>query len=116
MTKIVGAKLFKSFNRSKITGYDQYDFEKQHSILMATLSSCKEIAPKQKSKPKEDDAILSLLKSKLFWAVIVVVMGGAFSLGHYFGNSKFDNNLINLSDTISVLKTDIRSSKDTLPP
>ena len=108
------ANLFKTFDRSYLNGNTQSDFEKQHAILMGALNSCKEIAPKLKSNPKEDDAILSLLKNKLFWTISVILIGGSFSLGFYFGTSKFDNNLIILSDNNRALKNDIILLKDTL--
>lgn len=103
------ANLFKTFDRSKLKGNTQYDFEKQHTILMAVLDSCKHIPPKNQTKKNENDPILSLLTNKLFWGTILVLVSGAFTLGYYFGNSKFDSRLIELTDNNKTLRDSVQS-------
>ena len=98
-------RLFKTLERDKLTGHYQSSFEHQLQILRGTLISCKDISP-YKRKRQEDNAIISLLKNPLFWTVIVIFIAGSFTLGFYLGNARFDNNLIELSES----KRDLQDS------
>jgi hypothetical protein len=104
-------KLFKTIDKTQFSGSYQSSFEKQLNILRGVLLSCKSIPPSRKKK-KEDNPILILIKSPIFWTVIVVLMGGAFTLGLYFGNTKFDKDLIDLTQTKKDLQDTIRSKEN----
>jgi hypothetical protein len=104
------AKLFSTLDRKQLSGNYQSSFEKQLQILRGVLISCKDIPP-FKRKKQDDNLILSLLKNPLFWTAIVVLMGGSFALGFQFGNTKFDNNLIELSQTKKDLQDTIASKE-----
>jgi hypothetical protein len=54
------------------------------------------------------------LSQELFWTVLIALVGGAFGLGIYFGSSKFDRNLIELSDTNRELKDTIKVRENTI--
>ena len=103
-------KLFKTFDRKQLSGNYQISFEKQLQILRGVLISCKDIPP-VKRKRQEDNPILSLLKNPLFWTAMVVLIGGSFALGFRLGNAKFDNNLIELSQTKKDLQDSIVSKE-----
>jgi hypothetical protein len=82
-------KLYQTFDRLKLNGYEQDDFNEQMTILIGALKSCKSISPKQKVR-SEDHQIISLIKNPLFWTVLAVVIGASFALGLQFGSAKFD--------------------------
>jgi len=98
-------RLFKTINRNEFSGYYQSSFEKQLTILRGVLLSCKTIQP-SKLKRKKDNSVRTLTSSIEFWAVILVLVGGAFTLGLYFGNNKFDKDLIELTQ----IKKDLQDS------
>lgn len=100
-------KLFKTLDKSKFSGNYQSQFEKQLQILRGVLISCKEIPP-SKGKKQEDNPILSLIKNPVFWTAIVILIGGAFTLGIYMGNVKFDSNLIQLSQDKKDLQDSLK--------
>ena len=50
-----------------------------------------------------------LIKDWGFWGLIVVIISGAFWLGHFFGTNKFDAEKSNMRDTISTLQTKLNS-------
>lgn len=50
-----------------------------------------------------------LIKDWGFWSLIVVIIGGGFWLGHFFGINKFDAEKSNMRDTISTLQTKLNS-------
>ena len=72
-------KLFKTIDKNKFSGYRQIYFEKELNILRGVLLSCKTIPPSKQIK-KDDNSILTLIKSPVFWTVIVVLMGGSFTM------------------------------------
>ena len=100
--------LFRTVEQRKFKGFHQDSFDEQLNILRGVLSSCKENPP-SKIKQHDDNEILSLLKNKIFWGTIVVLTGGAFALGLHFGNNKFDNNLIELTETNKQLLDSINA-------
>ena len=51
---------------------------------------------------------MSLLKNPIFWTATVILIGGAFTLGFYLGNAKFDNNLIELSQDKKALQDSLK--------
>lgn len=106
-------KLFKTIDKTQFSGYYQTSFEKQLSILRGVILSCKAIPP-SKQKKKEDNSILTLIKSPTFWTVIVVLIGGAFTLGFYFGNTKFDKDLIDLTQNKKDLQDTIKSKENSI--
>lgn len=102
------AILFRTIDQRKFKGYRQDSFDEQLNILKAVLSSCKENPP-SKIKTNDDNEILSLLKNRFFWGVIVVLTGGTFALGLHFGNNKFDNNLIELAEINKQIQDSIKA-------
>jgi hypothetical protein len=50
----------------------------------------------------------------LFWSVALPLLGGFFAFGLYAGTTKFDKNLIELSDSNRIFQSDIVSLKDTI--
>jgi hypothetical protein len=50
----------------------------------------------------------------LFWSVALTLLGGFFGFGFYVGTTKFDKNLIELTDSNRELKSDIVNLKDTI--
>lgn len=103
-------KLLNTVDKNKFSGYYQSDFDKQINILRGVLISCKEIQP-TKQKKREDNPILILIKSPLFWTVIGVLIGGSFTLGFNFGNTKFDKDLIELTQTKKDLQDSIKAKE-----
>lgn len=106
-------QLFKSIDKTKFSGNYQSSFEKQLSILRGVLLSCKTIPP-SKQKKKDDNSILTLIKSPAFWTVIVVLISGAFTFGLYFGNTKFDKDLIDLTQNKKDLQDTIKTKENTI--
>lgn len=104
-------KLFETLDRNSFSGDTQSSFEKQLQILRGVLLSCKDIAPNKK-KRQTDNLILSLIKNPIFWTATAILIGGAFTLGFYLGNAKFDNNLIELSHDKIALQDSIRKKND----
>ncbi|MEL1249040.1 hypothetical protein [Flavobacterium helocola] len=100
-------KLFETFNRRKLTGYEKRDFEEQIKILLGALKSCETISPNKITKT-EDNVIISLLKNYLFWTVLVVAVGGSYKLGFDNGNSRFDKDNIEMSKENEILKSEIK--------
>lgn len=87
-------KLFEKFDQKRLNGYEERDFIAQKTILLGAIKSCKTV-PRIK-EVRIEHPIIELLKSKLFWTVIVFVAGASFALGIHFGNSKFDKEKIDL--------------------
>jgi hypothetical protein len=71
-------------------------------ILNKTIENSLSISNTKSSKkhrrPYEEHPILALIKSSIFWTVLVFVGGVSFSFGHYFGGAKFDKEKIDLYD------------------
>ena len=97
-------KLFETFNRRKLTGFTQKDFETEIKTLLGALKSCETIAPNKVIKKEEDNIIIALIKNYLFWTVLVVAVGGAYKLGFDNGNSKFDKEKIEMNKENEILK------------
>lgn len=106
------ANLFKTLDRSQLSGNYQSSFDRQLQILRGVLISCKDTPP-YKRKRQDDNAILSLIKNPSFWTVMAVLLGGTFALGLHLGNAKFDNNLIELSEEKRTL-SDLLKQRDNL--
>ena len=66
-----------------------------------------------KKKPKAKSGYY-IIKHELIWSAGLALLGAFFAAGLYIGNTKFDRNLIDLSDSNSLLKSDITSLKDTI--
>lgn len=107
-------KLYLTFDRTKLNGYEQDDFEEQIAILNGALKSCKNIVPKNKKKQIDDHLIIQLIKNIYFWTVLLVISGGAFALGLHFGISKFDKEKSELYETTKKQEVEIKSLKDNL--
>lgn len=54
------------------------------------------------------------INTSLFWGVILPLLGGCFYFGLYVGTTKFDKNLIELTDSNGELKSKIAKLKDTV--
>ncbi|WP_294963596.1 hypothetical protein [uncultured Flavobacterium sp.] len=112
-------KMFETFQRHKLTGYEQSSFEVEIRKLQGALRSCESILPNKVVK-KDDNVIMSLLKNYLFWTVLVVAVGASYKLGFDNGNSRFDKEKIEMSKENEIIKKDrlklerINSEKDSL--
>ncbi len=100
--------LFNSLEKKYFSGYEEDEFNRQLSILRGVLLSCQNIPP-SKQKSKNEGLILTLIINPLFWSVIVILSGGAFTLGIYFGNAKFDKDLIDLTQNKKDLQDTIKN-------
>lgn len=89
-------KLFITLDRTKLSGNSQSSFEKQLTKVRGALKACEKIKPKPVKKRFEENQILSLLKNPYFYIVLVVLIGGSFTLGLKIGESKFDKEKIDL--------------------
>lgn len=107
-------KLYKSFDRRYLTGFEEDKFKTQLNILLGSLKACRDIEPNKKRRSKDDNVILSLIKNPLFWAVIVVLTGGAFGFGLRFGSAKFDNEKSDLYDENKILKNKLIQYEKTI--
>ena len=73
-----------------------------------------------KNQPKPKRILFNVAKgvyninTSLFWGVILPLLGGFFAFGLYVGTTKFDKNLIDLSDSNRELKSEIVNLKDTV--
>lgn len=98
-------KLFETFDKAILNGYEQSQFESEIKKLLGALKSCENIAP-NKIVQKDDNVIMSLIKNYLFWTVLVVAVSGAYKLGFDNGNSKFDKEKIEMNKENEILKSD----------
>jgi len=69
-----------------------------HKTAANSLSLSNTKSKRKRSASYEDHPVLALIKSGIFWTVLVFVGGVAFSLGLYFGTAKFDREKIDLDD------------------
>jgi len=113
-------RLFCTYDRSKLSGDYQSSFERQLAIINGALSACRQIQPKLKTKHRDDNQILNLLKNPFYWGSLVILIGASFSLGFMFGSSKFDKEKndyykenIKLSETVVRQKNEL-AEKDSL--
>jgi hypothetical protein len=73
-----------------------------------------------KNQPKPKKSLFKVAKgvyqinTSLFWGVILPLLGGFFAFGLYVGTTKFDKNLIDLSDSNRELKNEVVNLKDTV--
>jgi hypothetical protein len=104
-------KLFESFDRNKLTGYYQKEFEGQITKLIAVLKSCEDIEPNIKNTSKNENVIISLITNYLFWTVLVVVVGASYKLGYDNGNVKFEIDKIELSEENINLKKQLKEKE-----
>jgi hypothetical protein len=91
-------RLYKNFKIRELNGFEQGDFEKQIRILLGSLISCKESISNQLPK-KRNSHFSMLIKNAIFWTVLLSIIGGAFLLGLYFGNNKFDKDKSDFYDS-----------------
>lgn len=114
-------RMFVSHNKSQLSGSYQSTFERQLSIIKGALAACENINPKQKIKTNSgssSNSISVLFTNPFYWTSIAIIITGAFTLGFYFGNNRFDKEKIDLTDENYRLKSDttnlnsIISSKD----
>jgi len=83
-------KLFNTYDKNQLSGDYQSSLERQIAIINAALIACRQIQPKQKTKQKDDNQILNLLRNPFYWGSLVVLISASFSLGLMFGSAKFD--------------------------
>lgn len=103
-------KLYQTFSRLKLNGYEKDDFDEEKEKLIGVLKACKTISPK-KNKTKDDNLIISLLKNPIFWTVMVIVIGASFTLGIYFGSTKFDKEKAEYYEQIKILEKELERIK-----
>jgi hypothetical protein len=58
----------------------------------------------ESANKKQDNPIIALISNLYFWGVLVLVIGGSFSLGKEFGNSRFDKEKADLYNENKDLK------------
>jgi hypothetical protein len=104
-------KLFLTFDRKKLTGYNEDDFIKQMTILNGALKACRNIIPTSVYKKGEEHQIVQLIKNSYFWTALLIVISGSFVLGLHFGTSKFDLEKSELYEKTKSQKIEINSLK-----
>jgi hypothetical protein len=107
-------RLYLTFEREKLNGYEQDKFEQQMNILNGALKACKNITPKPSKKQIDDHQVIQLIKNFYFWTVLFIISGGAFGLGLHFGTSKFDKEKIEFYETTKIQEIEISSLKNNL--
>lgn len=107
-------KLYQTFDRGKLNGYEQDEFEKQMNVINGSLKACKNITPKTVNKEVDEHQIIQLIKNIYFWTVLLIVSGGAFALGIHFGTSKFDKEKSEFYETTKSQEIEINSLKNNL--
>lgn len=107
-------KLYLTFDRKKLNGYEQDEFEKQMTVLNGALKACKNIMPKTGNKKVDDHQIIQLIKNGYFWTVLLIISGGAFALGLHFGTSKFDKEKSEFYETTKRQEIEINALKNNL--
>lgn len=107
-------KLYLTFDRKKLNGYEQDEFEKQMTVLNGALKACKNITPKPVNKQVDDHQVIQLIKNIYFWTVLLIISGGAFALGLHFGTSKFDKEKSEFYETTKSQEIEINSLKNNL--
>lgn len=106
-------KLYLTFNRKDLNGYEEREFNKQMNILLGAVSACKG-CNKVKVKRRDEHLIIQLIKNPFFWTVLVVVCAGSFGLGLHFGASKFDNEKNQYYEQTKVQRDEINGLKKRL--
>jgi hypothetical protein len=107
-------RLYLTFKREKLNGYEQDEFEKQMNILNGALKACMNISPKPSKKQIDDNQVIQLIKNFYFWTVLVIISGGAFGFGLHFGASKFDKEKSEFYETTKSQEIEISSLKNNL--
>lgn len=105
-------KLFETFDRNKLTGHYQREFEEHITKLNAVLKSCEAIEPNKKNTSKSENVIISLITNYLFWTVLVVAVGASYKLGYDNGNVKFEKDKIELSEENYNLKEELKVKEE----
>jgi hypothetical protein len=101
-------KMLISVDRSKFSGYYEYEFEPELTKLKGAIKSCKNLAP---NKLKSSNPIIDLIKNPIFWTVLVFVGGASYKFGFDNGNTKYESEKIELSEKNKVLKDSLTQSK-----
>lgn len=104
-------KLFETFDRNKLTGYYQSDFDQNITKLIAVLKSCEQIEPNKKNTSKNENIIISLITNYLFWTVLVVAVGASYKLGYDNGNVKFEKDKIEINEENYKLKKELKEKE-----
>ncbi|MFN7822345.1 MAG: hypothetical protein ACK5PO_05240, partial [Bacteroidota bacterium] len=71
-----------------------------------SLQLAKESNP-DKNKRTFTSSILLLLSNEYFWSTIIILIPGAFYLGIYFGETRYDESKISMSKQIDTLNKKI---------
>ena len=98
-----------SVDRSKFSGY--YEFEPKLTKLKGAIKSCENLVP---NKSKSSNSVIELLKNPIFWTVLVFVGGASYKFGFDNGNTKYENEKIELSEKNKVLKDSLTTVKSQL--
>jgi hypothetical protein len=91
-----------------------------YNSLLSEKQKIEEDLNQIKNKPKQKNILFKAAKGvyqinpSLFWGVILPLLGGFFAFGLYVGTTKFDKNLIDLSDSNREYKNAIVNLKDTV--
>jgi hypothetical protein len=91
-----------------------------YNFLFSEKQKIEEELNRIKNKPKPKNILFKATQGvyqiniSLFWGVILPLLGGSFVFGLNVGTTKFDRNLIDLSDSNRELKTKVANLKDTV--
>lgn len=104
-----------SVDRSKFNGYYKYEFEPELTKLKGAIKSCENFTP---NRLKSSNQIIELLKSPLFWTILVFVGGASYKLGFDNGNTKYESEKIELGqknkvlgDSLILMKNQLKNTK-----
>ncbi len=92
----------------------------KYNSLFAEKQKIEQEIYQLKNKPKVKKSFFKVtqgvyqINTSLFWGVILPLLGGFFAFGLYVGTTKFDRNLIDLSDNNQDLKTEVANLKATI--
>lgn len=91
-----------------------------YNALFSEKQKIEEELNQIKNKPKVKKNLFKVtqgvyqINTSLFWGVILSLLGGFFAFGLYVGTTKFDKNLIDLSDSNQELKAEVANLQDTI--
>lgn len=92
----------------------------KYNSILSEKQDIEEELNQIRNKPKRKNILFKAtqgayqINTSLFWGVILPLLGGFFAFGLYVGTTKFDRNLIDLSDSNRDLKTEVAHLKDTV--
>lgn len=95
-----------SVKKNHFKGYEEWYFDNEILKIKNSLQLAKESNP-DKNKRTFTSSILLLLSNEYFWSTIIILIPGAFYLGIYFGETRYDESKISMSKQIDTLNKKI---------